>query len=889
VRALHSGEHKRSFDGEIGVAGCQICNEGYFRPSDDAACEPCLEGAHCPLNSSLATIEMRDGFWRLSPYATRLLSCVNKSSVACLGGSVSGACAPAHGGPLCKTCISDDEYFDSDTGACLDCPDGSGPAVASTLIVVLLAAASAAAYLIFVRPPQSLFMMSQWLNEMVLLLRALGTGAKIRIGVAFYQCITVVATIYLVDMPDEYHHIMDAFDWLQVNWLGALIPEECVGSFELRMVLIVLVPLIVLALTMLVFASVSCFKREPLVNAALNATGPCLLIIFLFAPATNRAVFRAWDCEPYEFSATEDHYYMRSSPLTRCGSSDHHQILAVAFVFMMMWPVGSVAIFLGLALRARRRLLNNNPDRFVRATLFLHGDFKPEYYYWASVELVQRSILTGWVLLVSADKSFLRLIVSFMTSLAVLVWTLIASPYRRGEDNLLAGASCLLLVLTYVCSIMIKGYEDFADADPALTQRVLGIGSSNGIVVLLIIFAFVLLTIMILSVLSRLRTESRVQILRLKESGAPPKLTLKAGQLWLLFISHIWSTGQDQAATVKRQLQRMLPGISIFLDVDDMQNVADLEQYIEQSACILCFLSQGYLASKNCLREIRAAVSMSKPRINVHEADPRKGGATLTEMRDKDCPPELRDAVFGGKKPVQWHRIADFQLVTLKVIAEQILLASPEYSAKPSLPLVMRGEVTAQQLAFPSECVLFTSKANPGADAVAMELQSCINVQHTENPSTAMAQQLASGPDGTRKVRRYSRTQQTMHTVGEATHFLLYLSLDTFVGAVSEELPAHVRAAMSCGMPIILAHENDEEKRGCEFNQFFHTTPEDIQVLYKDILAVALMAAEHREVSMAHLAKKLGAKEQKGKRARAALQSMSSSTKRVLSVGDSSI
>ena len=92
--------------------------------------------------------------------------------------------------------------------------------------------------------------------------------------------------------------------------------------------------------------------------------------------------------------------------------------------------------------------------------------------------------------------------------------------------------------------------------------------------------------------------------------------------------------------------------------------MADLEQYIEQSACILCFLSQGYLASKNCLREIRAAVSMSKPRIIAHEADPRKGGATLTEMRDKDCPPELRDVVFGGKKPVQWHRISDFQLVT---------------------------------------------------------------------------------------------------------------------------------------------------------------------------------------------------------------------------------
>ena len=29
-----------------------------------------------------------------------------------------------------------------------------------------------------------------------------------------------------------------------------------------------------------------------------------------------------------------------------------------------------------------------------------------------------------------------------------------------------------------------------------------------------------------------------------------------------------WSTGQDQAATIKRQLQLLLPGVRCFLDVD---------------------------------------------------------------------------------------------------------------------------------------------------------------------------------------------------------------------------------------------------------------------------------------------------------------------------------
>eukprot|EP00964_Phaeocystis_antarctica_P041728 scaffold23879_cov71-Phaeocystis_antarctica.AAC.3 len=35
--------------------------------------------------------------------------------------------------------------------------------------------------------------------------------------------------------------------------------------------------------------------------------------------------------------------------------------------------------------------------------------------------------------------------------------------------------------------------------------------------------------------------------------------------------SHIWSTGQDQVAIIKRQLQLLLPGVIVFLDVDDLR------------------------------------------------------------------------------------------------------------------------------------------------------------------------------------------------------------------------------------------------------------------------------------------------------------------------------
>ena len=57
----------------------------------------------------------------------------------------------------------------------------------------------------------------------------------------------------------------------------------------------------------------------------------------------------------------------------------------------------------------------------------------------------------------------------------------------------------------------------------------------------------------------------------------PPELTLRKGQRYHLFNSHIWSTGQDAVATIKRQLQRLVPGVRIFLDVDDLDS-DDLER-----------------------------------------------------------------------------------------------------------------------------------------------------------------------------------------------------------------------------------------------------------------------------------------------------------------------
>ena len=184
-----------------------------------------------------------------------------------------------------------------------------------------------------------------------------------------------------------------------------------------------------------------------------------------------------------------------------------------------------------------------------------------------------------------------------------------------------------------------------------------------------------------------------------------------------------------------------------------------------------------------------------------------------------------------------WHRIEAFQHVSLKVIAEALLLKTPKYEGEKELPLCIPGEIRADDLAFPKPVVLWASTLNAGArglaDAVAAAVAGGISVTD-------------SSGDG-----------------DEATHMLLYLNRSTWTSEGAEALAEQVRAARSAKLPIVMAHENDAVRAGCIFGHFFEVTPRDLIAdgLYHD-LAIGCHSGPHRQVSLALLAKALGATKQ---------------------------
>jgi len=207
----------------------------------------------------------------------------------------------------------------------------------------------------------------------------------------------------------------------------------------------------------------------------------------------------------------------------------------------------------------------------------------------------------------------------------------------------------------------------------------------------------------------------------------------------------------------------------------------------------------------------------------------------------------------------------EFQIISLKLIAHDMLLASPAYHARQNLTLVMDGETLLYGLQIPRFTYVFISSNNPGV----MELVHELKQTQTD---FAVTHELPEHP-----------APPSRHS--PVTHCLLYLTKRTFVGeagtisftrsagslfllpeistmwcCTGEMLAGEIKRARSLHLPVILVHETDERKDGCDFDKFLLSTPSDLirDGLFRTLAVPMAAGAEHRLVSLGLLGKSLG-------------------------------
>ena len=665
-----------------GATRCEYCAPGFvvlnlsLAPgTDDWACQPCLRTTVCNLTlaagvqvgGNMTTLTMKPGYWRLTEWTTDIRAC---DGGACLGNSTVGTCGSGLDGPMCQLCPADGSYYDN--GVCRDCPDAALRFAYVLAVVLAASVALVALYLISQTPPDTqsrvrreLLPVTRALHGARHYVRALGLPAKLKIAIAFYQVIAVLDTTYSVRIPPDLTGWVDAIKLSGFEWESLVMPSGCLANgFISRLFITALAPIgamaLVAAVSLMVQARNYWGSGRPVSSVVargmLTATPYVLLITFVFVPSVSATVFSVWSCD--EFGAVDrlavtsqtggqarayGVQYMRKDLAVQCDGNEYDSDVAVAVAFMVVWPIGVTVLYAVLLLTVRARLLKRDFTPLSRATGFLHRDYKPDYYYWEMVELTRRIVLTGWVALIPESHAFIRLVVGVLVSLAVLILVLVHRPLKTAEDQAIASASHALLVVIFVGASYIKAYSDtdelFASLGlPAAAPEIFGFGSSSELVVTLLCFAAGMLVILACTLFVLLRREAREGTVRLASTRKPPDLTLAKGMRYHLFLSHVWSTGQDAAATIKRQLQRLVHESRVFLDVDDLQDIGKLEKYIDQSAVVLMFLSIGYLSSRNWCGPPRNR----QPPHERHARRHAKRDAAVTQSSHKA--PRPRDA-----------------------------------------------------------------------------------------------------------------------------------------------------------------------------------------------------------------------------------------------------
>ena len=396
---------------------------------------------------------------------------------------------------------------------------------------------------------------------------------------------------------------------------------------------------------------------------------------------------------------------------------------------------------------------------------------------------------------------------------------------------------------------------------------------------------------------------------------------------------------------------------ALIWQVDDLDDIERLDEYIARTSFMVLFVSAGYFTSRSCQNEIKAVLKWHKPFMFVYEADQTKGGGPFEKLAS-DCPETLpgtklpdeycnsrgepnilrwaaenhfeselrlktvtlqvrKGLLLDEPEPrsvdvLRWDRVPAFQQLTLERIAANVIKVCDKTSVVECLgDVIIPGAVNSKPMHLKSPVHLFCSRSNPGSLEVGTQMidelnehnasfkmsrsrraaivqldtpPSCIYRQTSPHDSIRMpastlsrdsirmpptstrrsshVKQIGSltvtedEPRGVTEWLRHGTVSSPVNEVEDddlaghhptATHMLLLLRDDTFIGDIGAQLANQVRGALMTKLPVVMLHDMDS----CPFGRFFSTTPPDlIQAGLYDWIATTWLPDPHMRISL---------------------------------------
>lgn len=441
------------------------------------------------------------------------------------------------------------------------------------------------------------------------------------------------------------------------------------------------------------------------------------------------------------------------------ASPEYEQLRSLAQLMIAVYAVLVPSVLLGMLLHERTAIVQRRVARLAKSLTFLHYPYRTECFWYELVEVARKTFVIGFAVFVH-QGSILQLVVALVVAIMCLALLLHIRPHQLHIDAYISiTTSCSTAFLLLSCIVLRTSRlaeelsrDSAADVDgPQDQRRVWAFVEIDVVHASLGLFASCLLTLAMLGVLTALSIRSvwlKTPYARLKHSGrlvGPPQLA--RGEGWHVFVSYVWSSGQDQARVVKQMLREVLLGVRVFLDVDDLKEGKGAA-FVRRSGALVMFVSRGYFRSTNCMRELSAAVEEDKRLVVVYETEESKGGVVqpeglqafdpLAEMSNdfsvsKLLGPESVDPGIDGRiqstvhnsagRAVPWYRIRPYLQETMLEIVRQLIEPSDGDGVEIVGPHIGKIRLPARPAAGPPIAAphVYVSQHNPGVQDIVLD------------------------------------------------------------------------------------------------------------------------------------------------------------------------
>ena len=350
---------------------------------------------------------------RFSGNVPKAYKCLREES--CLGG-IDSACAKGYAGPLCANCQSG--YYKR----ALSCHQCSSKKLIGTQFGVL-ALTILTIILVIIKSNKSSTSGRRTLADMFL--------AHVKIVVGFYQVLAgVLQAFSYIKWPSEVSVLESYIRFVQLNFLQIVSPSCVEETLKVNAyshfvftlagnVFIVTLPLF-FYLVRLAWMKMKGQQSDG--SESIDIRKPYLkvtmFLLFVAYPATCVNIFQILPLSCHELCPFEGAVncpsFLRADYSIKCDTDRHRKYVWAAYAslsYVVAFPIFLTFLVWKNHLRAQhrpRRLSitesRSNINSMAFAILFLHENYSPSCWYWESIEMARKVILSAGVIFVGSES-----------------------------------------------------------------------------------------------------------------------------------------------------------------------------------------------------------------------------------------------------------------------------------------------------------------------------------------------------------------------------------------------------------------------------------------------------------------------------------------------------